>query len=108
MSVLKFTPNFEKENFFKIYKKYIILGIIAVILITLLLFYCFNSSFRNFITIYVFRKSVSQDNLTTITLNEDESSVKEKAQNAISNAIEGKTIVKEIYVKNKIYNIVVK
>ena len=74
MSVLKFTPNFEKESFFKIYKKYIILGIIAVILITLLLFYCFNSSFRNFITIYIFRKSVSQDNLTTITLNEDESS----------------------------------
>ena len=74
MSVLKFTPNFEKKNFFINYKKYIILGIIAVILIILLIFFCFNSSFRNFITIYIFRKSVSQDNLTTITLNEDESS----------------------------------
>ena len=43
-----------------------------------------------------------------ITLDEEESSVKKKALDAISNAVEGKTIVKEIYVKNKIYNVVVK
>ena len=43
-----------------------------------------------------------------IVLDEDESEVKEKALNAISNFTDGKTIVKEIYVKNKIYNIVVK
>ena len=70
MSILKFKPKFDIMN----YKKYIIIGVIAIIFITLILFYCFNSSFRNFITIYVFRRSVSQDNLTTISLNEDESS----------------------------------
>ena len=43
-----------------------------------------------------------------IALDEDESLVKEKALDAISNIIDGKTIVKEIYVKNKIYNVVVK
>ena len=43
-----------------------------------------------------------------IVLDEDESSVKEKAFNEISNIIEGKTVIKEIYVKNKIYNVVVK
>jgi leucyl-tRNA synthetase len=43
-----------------------------------------------------------------ITLDEEESSVKKKALDAISNAVEGKTIVKEIYVKNKIYNVVIK
>lgn len=70
MSVLEFKPKFNIRN----YKKYIIIGIVAVILLTLILFYCFNSSFRNFVTIYVFRKSVSQDKLTAISLNEDESS----------------------------------
>lgn len=43
-----------------------------------------------------------------IDLDEDESSVKEKAISAISSNLEGKTIVKEIYVKNKIYNVVIK
>ena len=43
-----------------------------------------------------------------IALDEEEDSVKEKALDAISNAVEGKTIVKEIYVKNKIYNVVIK
>ena len=43
-----------------------------------------------------------------IALDEEEASVKEKALDAISNSVEGKTIVKEIYVKNKIYNVVVK
>ena len=43
-----------------------------------------------------------------ISLNEDEASVKEKVHKAISNKLDGKTIVKEIYVKNKIYNVVVK
>ena len=44
----------------------------------------------------------------TISLDEDESSVKDKVHNAIASKLDGKTIVKEIYVKNKIYNIVVK
>ena len=69
MSVLKF-PDIQK----KFNKKYIIIGIIAVIFIAIILFYCFNSNFRNFVTIYILRKSVSQENLTTIELNEDESS----------------------------------
>ena len=43
-----------------------------------------------------------------IDLDEDESSVKEKVHNVIDSKLEGKTIVKEIYVRNKIYNIVVK
>ena len=43
-----------------------------------------------------------------ISLDEDESSVKEKALAAISDKLDGKTIIKEIYVKNKIYNVVAK
>ena len=43
-----------------------------------------------------------------IILDEEETLVKEKALDAISNIVDGKTIVKEIYVKNKIYNVVVK
>ena len=43
-----------------------------------------------------------------ISLDEDEASVKEKAHNEIENQLDGKTIIKEIYVKNKIYNIVVR
>lgn len=47
---------------------------------------------------------------TTITINldEDEDVVKEKVHTAIASKLDGKTIIKEIYVKNKIYNIVVK
>ena len=44
----------------------------------------------------------------TISVDEDESSVKEKVHNAIDSKLDGKNIIKEIYVKNKIYNIVVK
>ena len=44
----------------------------------------------------------------TISLDEDESSIKNKVHEAIDSKLDGKTIVKEIYVKNKIYNIVVK
>ena len=44
----------------------------------------------------------------TISVDEDESSVKEKLHNAIDSKLDGKTIVKEIYVKNRIYNVVVK
>ncbi len=47
-------------------------------------------------------------NTISISLNEDESSVKEKVHNALTNQLDGKSIVKEIYVKNKIYNVVVK
>ena len=47
---------------------------------------------------------------TTISISsdEDEASVKSKVHEAIDSKLDGKTIVKEIYVKNKIYNIVVK
>ena len=44
----------------------------------------------------------------SISPDEDEDSVKEKVHNAIDSKLDGKTVVKEIYVKNKIYNIVVK
>ena len=43
-----------------------------------------------------------------ISLDEDEASVKDKVHEVIDSKLDGKTIVKEIYVKNKIYNIVVK
>ena len=43
-----------------------------------------------------------------IALDEQEASVKEKVHTAITKLIEGKTILKEIYVKNKIYNVVIK
>ncbi len=44
----------------------------------------------------------------SIALDEDESLIKEKVHKAIESKLEGKTIIKEIYVKNRIYNIVVK
>ena len=43
-----------------------------------------------------------------IALDEDESSFKQKVHSAIEDKLDGKSIVKEIYVKNKIYNVVVK
>lgn len=43
-----------------------------------------------------------------IALDSEEDIVKEKVHKAVESLLEGKTIVKEIYVKNKIYNIVVK
>ena len=43
-----------------------------------------------------------------IAVDEDETQIKEKVHKAIEDKIEGKTIVKEIYVKNRIYNVVVK
>ena len=43
-----------------------------------------------------------------ISLDEEEQSIKEKVHNAIVDKLDGKNIVKEIYVKNKIYNVVVK
>ncbi|MGN1297876.1 MAG: leucine--tRNA ligase [Clostridia bacterium] len=43
-----------------------------------------------------------------INLDDDEENIKEKVHNAIDSKLDGKNIVKEIYVKNKIYNIVVK
>ena len=43
-----------------------------------------------------------------IEVDEDESNVKEKVHKAIKDRLDGKTVVKEIYVKNRIYNIVVK
>ena len=44
----------------------------------------------------------------TIPFDTEEEVIKEKAHQAVASYLEGKTIVKEIYVKNKIYNIVVK
>ena len=43
-----------------------------------------------------------------IAYDTDENVIKEKAHEAVSNYINDKTIIKEIYVKNKIYNIVIK
>ena len=45
-----------------------------------------------------------------ITLDSPENEIKElvHANTQVQNSLDGKTIVKEIYVKNKIYNIVVK
>ena len=43
-----------------------------------------------------------------ISLDEAENSIKEKVHEAVKDKLENKTIIKEIYVKNKIYNIVVK
>ncbi len=43
-----------------------------------------------------------------IPLDAEESAVKEIVKKEVATLLEGKTIVKEIYVKNKIYNIVVK
>ena len=43
-----------------------------------------------------------------ISLDEDEASIKEKVHSALVGKLDGKSIVKEIYVKNKIYNVVVK
>lgn len=43
-----------------------------------------------------------------IALDSDESDVKALVHEKISNILDGKQIVKEIYVKNKIYNIVAK
>ena len=44
----------------------------------------------------------------SIGIDEDEESIKTKVHEAIDSKLDGKSIVKEIYVKNKIYNIVVK
>lgn len=43
-----------------------------------------------------------------IAVNADEAEVKETVHEEVASLLEGKTIIKEIYVKNKIYNIVVK
>ena len=43
-----------------------------------------------------------------IAYDTDENIIKEKAHEAVKNYLDGKSIVKEIYVKNKIYNIVIK
>ena len=43
-----------------------------------------------------------------IAIDEDEAIIKETVHNVIQEKLDGKTIIKEIYVKNRIYNIVVK
>ena len=43
-----------------------------------------------------------------IAVNSDEETVKTAVHEAIKDKLDGKTIVKEIYVKNRIYNVVVK
>ncbi len=43
-----------------------------------------------------------------IALDEEEASIKEKVHSALEGKLDGKQIVKEIYIKNKIYNVVVK
>ena len=43
-----------------------------------------------------------------ISLDADEQTVKDSAHKELANLLEGKNIIKEIYVKNKIYNIVIR
>ena len=43
-----------------------------------------------------------------ISLDEDEDSIKQKVHETVDSKLDGKIIVKEIYVRNKIYNIVLK
>ena len=43
-----------------------------------------------------------------ITVDEDEEKIKQAVHEAVEHKLEGQTIVKEIYVKNRIYNIVIK
>ena len=43
-----------------------------------------------------------------ISLDENQDIIKEKVHKAIDSKLEGKTILREIYIKNKIYNIVIK
>ena len=43
-----------------------------------------------------------------ISLDADEQTVKDSAHKELTNLLEGKNIIKEIYVKNKIYNIVIR
>ena len=43
-----------------------------------------------------------------ITVDEDEEVIKNAVHEAVKDKLEGQNIVKEIYVKNKIYNVVVK
>ena len=43
-----------------------------------------------------------------ISLDETEESIKDKVHNAMKERLEGQNVIKEIYVKNKIYNIVIK
>lgn len=71
MSVLKFSKN---DNIKNIEKKHIIIAAILAILLIIILFFCLNPSFRNFFTIYIFRKQANQDKLNSIALEEDESS----------------------------------
>lgn len=66
--------NFSRIDIRKDNKRYMIMGIVFCILLLFFLFFVFNSTFRNFITIYIFRKQVSQDNVTTIELAEGEDS----------------------------------
>ena len=68
MSVLKFSNKYLRR------KKIIIMTSIAGILLLFLLFFVFNNNFRNFVTIYIFRKQVSADNVATIELAEGEDS----------------------------------
>ena len=74
MSVLQFSNNNNFNIKEKLNKKNIIIAIIILILLLLILLYFFIPNFRNFITLYVFRKQDSQDKLNTISLSEDESS----------------------------------
>ena len=64
----------------------------------------FLRSFFFFVSLvlFAFKQSLLTDCL------QEESSVKDKVHEAIAGKLDGKNIVKEIYVKNKIYNVVVK
>ncbi len=66
-----------------------------------------NKTIKNDITLPIQFNGKLKSTIS-ISIDEDESSVKNKVHEAIDSKLDGKTIVKEIYVKNKIYNIVLK
>lgn len=69
MSVITFPNN-------KLNKKklafFIVIGIILFLILIASIIYCFNSSFRKFIDIYIFRKEIKSDNLPQIEISSDE------------------------------------
>lgn len=69
MSIIKFPT--RKINKKKMIIFISILTILFILLITSII-YCFNSSFRRFIDIYIFRKEINSNNLSTIEISSDE------------------------------------
>lgn len=69
MSIIKFpTRKLNKK------KLIIFISILAFLFVLLIasIIYCFNSSFRRFIDIYIFRKEINSEHLSTIEISSDE------------------------------------